>query len=303
MGALALVAVMVIGFVALSYRPAPAGSGVVVLATFYPVGEFARAIGGDRVTVSLLVPMTVDVHDFVPTPSSVEAVASASVFVYNGVGLEPWVPSLVTAAENPHLVSVDSSIGVATLPVPAQFQTGNRTVDPHIWLDPVRAEHQVANILAGMIAADPADASYFTQNAQAYTTQLAALDAEARNVSDSPATREFVTFHESFAYFADRYDLTQVAIAGPFEEDPTPSDIQNVVDTIRSDHLCYVGYESLTNPSIAQAVATETNATLVPMDPIEGLSTSDQLSGATYLTKMQGDLASFSLVLNHVGCR
>ncbi|MCI4354456.1 MAG: zinc ABC transporter substrate-binding protein, partial [Thermoplasmata archaeon] len=105
-----------------------------------------------------------------------------------------------------------------------------------------------------------------------------------------------------FAYFAQQYNLTQVPIAGPFEEDPTPSDIQNVVDTIRSGQLCYVGYESLSNPALAQAIATETNATLILMDPIEGLSAQDQSTGQTYLTKMQADLSSFSLALNHVGC-
>src|SRR4029077_16650813 len=58
-----------------------------VLATFYPVYDYARNVAGDRADVSLLVPMTVDVHDFEPTPSSIQAVSTANVLIYSGAGL------------------------------------------------------------------------------------------------------------------------------------------------------------------------------------------------------------------------
>src|SRR5436189_185304 len=141
-----------------SLRPAAQSSGVKVLTTFFPVYDYARNIGGDRINVSLLVPMTLDVHAFEPTPSSVQAVATASILIYNGAGLEPWIPSIVAAADNPRLVLVDSSANVSLLRVPPAFQKENRTIDPHIWLNPVLAKVQVANILRGLVQVDPADA-------------------------------------------------------------------------------------------------------------------------------------------------
>jgi len=288
--------------VAASLRP-PARSGLTVVATFYPIYEFASNVAGSKANVSLLVPSTVDVHSFEPTPSSVAVLAGADVLAYNGAGLEPWIPSIVSAADNPHLTIVDASAGVATIPVPAEFQTGsNQTLDPHVWLDPVLAQQQVANILNGLVAADPADAAYFTANAHAYEAKLGLLDAEARNLTATTATRDFVTFHEAFGYFAREYGLTQIPIGGPFEEDPTPAEIQAVVDAVHANHLCYVGYESLENPALSQAVAGETNATLIQLDPIEGLTATDQALGKTYLIKMQDDLTNLDLALNHVGC-
>jgi zinc transport system substrate-binding protein len=299
--AVAAAVVLAATYVVVTSRPA-ASTGVTVLATFYPVYEFARNIGGDRINVSLLVPMTLDIHEFEPTPSSVQAVAKASVLIYSGAGLEPWIPALVAAADNPRLVLVDSSVNISLLPVPPEFQRGNETVDPHIWLDPVLAKQQMANILQGLIAADPADAAYFTANARAYDAKLDYLNAGAMNLTASPATRHFVTFHEAFAYFAKRYNVTQIPIAGPFQEDPTPSDIQNVINATLQYRLCYVGYESLSNPAISQSIADQTNATLILLDPIEGLSQADQTLGKTYLIKMQDDLNAFGLALNHVGC-
>src|SRR5437879_12069699 len=115
-----LIAVAVALVLAGTYRvvtlkPAAQSTGVRVLTTFYPVYDYTRNIGGDRVNVSLLVTMTLDVHAFEPTPSSVQAVATASVLIYNGAGLEPWLPSIVAATDNPYLALLDSS---ANLPLP-----------------------------------------------------------------------------------------------------------------------------------------------------------------------------------------
>jgi zinc transport system substrate-binding protein len=274
-----------------------------VLATFFPLQNWAAAVGGDKANVSLLVPVSLDVHDFEPSPAAIQAIAEANVLILNGAGLEPWASDAITAAGSSHLVVVDCSVGISLLKVPAQFQVGNRTIDPHIWNDPVDAMLMVKKILAGFIQADPSDASYFTANANAYEKALQVLNQEFVDLTSSQlATRDFVTFHTAWAYLAQQYNLTQIPVFGPFEEEPTPADIQNVVNAINQNKLCYVGYESLENPAIAQAIATATHATLLPMDPNEGLSQQQQAVGETYLTMMQMMLFVMTLALTHVGC-
>jgi zinc transport system substrate-binding protein len=284
-----------------SSSPSGQGKTLNVLTTFYPIYDFTKNVGGDKISLTILVPETVDVHDFDPTPSSIQQVASADLLIYNGAGLEPWIPQVVSAASNPKLVVVDTSQGISLLPVSPQFQKENRTVDSHIWLDPVLAKQQVNNILQGLIKADPADQEYFTANAQNYEAKLDYLNSQIVNTTSNVKTRYFVTFHEAFAYFAKEYNLTQIPIAGPFEEEPTTSDIQNVIDAIHLYHLRYVGYESLENPAISQAIGGETNATLILMNPIEGLTEQDQIAGKTYLILMQEDLSNIVLALNTLG--
>lgn len=281
------------------------GNGPVlkVFATFFPLQNWAAAVGGDRANVSLLVPVGIDVHEFQPSPAAILAISEADVLVLNGAGLEPWATDAVTAASNPHLVVVDCSKGINLIQVPPQFQVGGRTVDPHIWNDPVDAVNMVKNILAGFSQADPSDASYFSANALTYESSLQALNQQFSDLANSQlATRSFVTFHTAWGYLAQRYNLTQIPVFGPFQEEPTPSDIQNVVNVINQNKFCYVGYESLENPAIPQAIATETHATLIPMDPNEGLSQQQQALGETYLTMMQMMLFMLQLALTHVGC-
>jgi zinc transport system substrate-binding protein len=271
-----------------------------VVATFYPLYDFAQNVGGNKTDVSILVPETVDVHAFEPTPSSIAEISSADVLIYNGAGLEPWIQDVINAAGNTKLVKVDTSQGINLLPVPSQFQNGNRTLDPHIWLDPLNAKQQVNNILQGLIKADPADSQYFTQNANAYEAKLDTLNSQAINATTNTATKYFVTFHEAFAYFAKQYNVTQLAISGPFEEEPTPTDIQNVVTAIDQYHLKYVGYESLENPALSQSISSQTSATLIEMNPIEGLTTQEKSAGYSYIILMQQDINNIHLALTNV---
>ena len=99
-----------------------------VLATFFTLQDWAAVVGGSRADVSLIVPMGQDVHEFEPSPASIQAIAQANILVLNGVGLEPWVSSAIAAANNPHLVVVDCSKGINLITLPPQFQVGNRTV-------------------------------------------------------------------------------------------------------------------------------------------------------------------------------
>jgi ABC-type Zn uptake system ZnuABC Zn-binding protein ZnuA len=284
---------------------APISNGPVlkVLATFFPLQDWAAAVGGNKAKVSLLVPVSIDVHEFEPSPAAIQAIAEANILVLNGAGLETWASAAIAAANNPHLIVVDCSVGISLIKLPPQFQLGNRTIDPHIWNDPVDAMAMVKNILAGFIQADPSDASYFTANANAYGNALQVLNQEFVDLTSSQlATRDFVTFHTAWGYLAQQYNLTQIPVFGPFEDQPTPADIQNVVNAINQDKLCYVGYESLENPAIPQTIAAQTHATLVPMDPNEGLSQQQQAVGETYLTMMQTMLFVMTLALTRVGC-
>jgi zinc transport system substrate-binding protein len=292
---------IVAGFYLLNSQQASSGSNLKVLATFYPLYDFAKNVGGNKVDVSILVPETVDVHDFDPTPSSIASVASADVLIYNGAGLEPWISSVVNAADNPNLKLVDSSAGIQLLQVPPQFQSNNQTYDPHVWLDPVLVKQQVDNILNGLAEADPADSQYFTQNAHAYQSKLDDLNMQIMTATTNVKTRYFVTFHEAFAYFAKEYNLTQIPIAGPFQEEPTANDIQNVINAINQYHLLYVGYESLENPAVSDSISKQTNATLILMNPIEGLTAEDKAAGKDFLILMQENLSNIALALNNIG--
>jgi zinc transport system substrate-binding protein len=277
-------------------------AGLKVLATFFPLYDVAVNVLGSKGSVTLLVPFGVDVHEFEPTPGAIQAVRQADILIYNGAGLEPWIPQLVAAAGNSKLIQVDTSEGLPLIRVPSEFQREDRTVDPHVWLSPVLAQMQVNNILKGLIKADPANAQYFTANADTLNSKFQYMDQELRSGLANVATRTFVSFHESFGYVAREYNLIEIPLAGPFEEEPTPSAIQNAITAINQNHLCVVFAESLENSAPVQAVASETKAHVWILDPIEGLSASETNAGVTYLVKMQQNIYTLLQALNQADC-
>src|SRR5438094_10207001 len=71
-------------------------AGAPVLASFYPVYDFARHVVADPTEVSLLVRLTLDVHDFTPAACSIRQMASAQVAIHSTAALEPWTSQIVT---------------------------------------------------------------------------------------------------------------------------------------------------------------------------------------------------------------
>jgi zinc transport system substrate-binding protein len=292
-----LVVLTLIALVKLSPTRATSAGKVTVTATFYPMAEFARQIGGDRVTVDTLVRPGVEPHDYEPTPGDLTRLYRSKVFVYNGAGLETWVPRLRDELSANHVIAANASAGIQLDQLaPGSGESG---VDPHIWLDPVRAAAEVSNIEAGLVRADPAGAAYYHGRAAAYRQQLAALDAAYRTGLSQCARHDIVTSHQAFGYLGDRYGLTITAISGLSpDEEPSPQKLAGIAAYARAHHVRYIFFETLVSPKLAQTLATEAGAQTLVFNPLEGLSADQVARGDNYLSVQQANLNQLRIALD-----
>ncbi|HEV8338907.1 MAG TPA: zinc ABC transporter substrate-binding protein [bacterium] len=260
-----------------------------VVASFYPLFEFAGRVGGDRVRVRTLVPAGAEPHDFEPTPADVAALRAADVFIYNGAGLEPWVARLRREI-SPSTVTVDSSAGLALM---TPHPKGGP--DPHVWLDPLLARRQVQNILAGLIRADPDGRSYYEERGTRLQADLAALHGRFAQGLAHCQRRVFITAHAAFGYLASRYRLTMIAISGltPDAEVP-PAKMAAVAREARRHGVRVIYFETLTSPRVAEAIAREVGARTAVLDPLEGLTPEAQRQGKNYVTVMDENLRALA---------
>jgi zinc transport system substrate-binding protein len=272
---------------------APPGKPLVV-ATIYPLWEFARQVGGDRAHVVSLVPAGVEPHDWEPAPRDVSQVRRAAVFVHTGTNLDKWAEKLLADLTGRHGVVVNARGGLSVLTV-------GGVTDPHVWLDPTLARVQVQAIAGGLEQADPAGRAVYAENAKALIARLDALDLEfAAGLADC-ARREIVTSHAAFAYLARRYRLTQVPVMGISPEaEPSPADLAAIVRTARRLKVTHVFYETLLSPRLAETLSREIGATPLPLNPIEGVSPAEAAAGTGYLELMRANLANLRTAL---GCR
>jgi zinc transport system substrate-binding protein len=294
--------------IATAAAPAPAAERPLVLASFYPLYEFARAVAGDRAEVVTLVPPGVEPHDWEPSPQDIVQVQKARLFIYNGAGLEPWVDRLTREVRGGAAAVVKTTEKINLLtgaqphdhgPKGTQAHAHRAEPDPHVWLDPVRAQAQVEAIRAGLARIDPAGAPVYAANTQAYQARLAALDATFAAGLKQCARRDLVTSHAAFAYLAGRYRLTQVPIQGLTpESEPSAADLAALVRLARQRQVKYVFFETLVNPKLAETLAREVGAKTLVLNPIEGLTREEQAAGKSYLTLMEDNLRNLRTALD-----
>ena len=108
------------------------------------MAEFAKAIGGDKVEVSTIIPDGVEPHDFELKPDNMKQLATAQVFVYNGFGMEPWAQQAIDAAKNSKLITVVATEGVEAIKNtdPEEIKE-HGAEDPHAWLSLKNAKIEV----------------------------------------------------------------------------------------------------------------------------------------------------------------
>ena len=246
---------------ACSAPASPSTNGLLaVVATTSLIGDVARQIGADRVSVNVLLPIGADPHAFEPRPQDVAALTDADLVLVNGLGLEATLQPLLGNART--IVTV--SDGINALP----FAEEEGGLDPHVWQDPNNVIVWARNIRDAFAQADPAHADEYASNADAYIAELTALDAWIKEqVAQIPeANRKLVTDHEDFGYFTARYGFEQVGAVVPSVSTgsaPSAQELAALEDAIRSSGVKAVFVGSTVSPDLSRRVAEDTGVRLV----------------------------------------
>lgn len=258
--ALLLAAILISGCISQNGQDSGGASGrIKVAATIAPLGEFVEAVGGDRVTVTVIVPPAAEPHTFEPTPSQMVELAGADLFVKNGAGLEFWLDRILQA--NAGAAVVDTSQGIALL------NESEGEIDPHIWLSLRNAAVQVRNICSGLSRIDPQNKEFYIKNRDDYLQRLAELDSQLNSTFAGKKSRIFVVHHPAWTYFASDYNLTQVALMQE-EKEPGPRYLAEVISLARQNNITTIFVEPQFNPKSAEVIAREMNASVVTLDPL-----------------------------------
>jgi zinc transport system substrate-binding protein len=302
---LAILLVIMVPFVACrkGEKPAQGEKKLRVVTTLFPLYDFVRTVGGDRVDVRLLLPPGVEPHNFEPRPEDVVQLNKADIFVYTNRHMEPWAANILKGIPNKGLEVVDASAGVAF--IPAHDEDGHKGhsagghghhhgegMDPHVWLSIPNAEKMVENITAALARKDPDGSASYRAHAAAYRARLEELDNRFREGLSKCGQHTFLHGgHSAFGYLAQQYGLSYVsAYAVSADAEPTPGKMMELVKLMRKNSLNHIFYEELLSPRVAETIARETGATLLKLHGIHNVSREDLAGGATYISLMEQNL-------------
>lgn len=276
-----------------------------IVTTIYPLADILKNLGGDRVSVSYLLPAGASPHTFEPTVEQVKQISKADLFVFVGSGLDDWALKLTGAAEpgldilelSPHVELIASAVYHQPVPCDAECPDHDHgPMDPHFWLDPVIVRDQVSPLLAEALAAlDHGYAASYTQNLSSYQEQLSKLHEDFSSASAAFTKRSFIAFHSAWGYLARRYGLQEVAVIAEFPgQEPSAGWMAALVELARKHQLEVIFAEPQFSPALAEKIAAEIGARVLILDPLGG----EEIPGRdSYLALMRYNLNVFQKAL------
>jgi zinc transport system substrate-binding protein len=256
-----------------------------VFTSFYPVYDFVKKIGKDKVDVSIIVPNGMEPHDFEPTAKQIIDLQKADAIFVNGMGFESWINKL-------------NSVTIVDLSRDLPLEKNTQISNPHIWLDPLLVKLQAKNILNSLNSLDPQNKLYYNNNYVQFTNHLDKLNVDIISNLTNCKLHDFLSFHDAFGYFANRYGLIQHSIQGSSPEtEAPPQKIRESIDLSKQLGLDVVFTEDNMDPRLSDIIAQEINGQVLTLSPIETITDEEKQMNKDYFSKMYDNLNNLKIAL------
>lgn len=248
---------------------APAAASLNVVATVSPITSIVENIGGVRISLQGVVPEGVNSHTFEPAPSVAATLSQADLIFLNGLFLEE--PTLEMAEANLKDGAVIVSLGEQTISreqwqFDFSFPEADGHPNPHLWPDPILARRYAEIVRDRLSQRDPDNADYYAANYDAFSHRIDDLDAAIKIALPTvPAeNRKLLTYHDSWAYFADRYGLTVIGAVQPSDfSEPSAREVADLINQIKSQGIPAVFGSEVFPSDVMQTIAAESGAAYV----------------------------------------
>lgn len=278
-----------------------------VYASFYPIYFAAEQIGKDKIELHSVIPNGSEPHDYEPSIREIANVEKGDIFIFNGVGMEPWAEKLSDNLAKKGVKTLNLSQYVELIKIEDEEHNHEEhshddhdhgLYDPHIWLDPINMDKMAYQIMLEISELDKTNESFYKKNYEEFSEKIKEMDlsfsSELKNVSKN----NILVSHQAFGYLTKRYGLEQIPVTGitPHEE-PSPGTIAKLLDIIEEEGFEYIFLESLASPKVVELLAREGNLQVLELNPVSGLTIEQQEKKEDYFTLMEKNLENLKKAL------
>lgn len=286
-----------------------------VVATIFPLYDFAREVAGEDAEVKMLLKPGAEVHSYEPTPQDMIAIQNCDVFLYIGGESDEWVRNVLDSVDTSRMQVValmdcveaaeEAESGFAWSDEHGHNHDGHDHMDAeydeHIWTSPKNAMRMIEAINEAMQAADVSHTAAYQGRAELYTEKLHALDSElAQTVKE--AKRNLLIFADRFPflYLARDYGLEYYA-AYPgcsSEAEPSAATVAAIIEEVKQSGVPVVFYIELSNRLMADTIAEATGAEELLLHSCQNVSKEEFERGESYLSLMGQNIENLKIALN-----
>lgn len=252
-----------------------------VVASFFPVYDLVKRVGGDKVEVSNLT-QTGDAHSFEPGIKDMENISKSDLLAINGAGFEGWIDQIKSS--QPDLQVLDLSEDLDLIEVDGH-------TDPHTWLSVKNPQLMLEKIKDKLIEIDKKNESYYNENYQKALEEFKIVEKKYDQELSKYKGRAFIAPHAAFNYLLQEYDLEQVGIEGINSvNEPNAARMKEIVDIMKNKNINTVFYEYGQSDKIAQTIAEEVNGKVLPISTLEVITQKDVDNGMDYIKLLEMNL-------------
>jgi len=250
-------------------RRAAAASQFLIIATTTDIQALITAIAGDKVDVESLAAPSQDPHSLELKPGQLVRLRSASLVVRIGLDHEPW---LVRAQIKAPVLNLSENVRLLQTETPRLRVERQSHVhafgNPHYWLDPENAKAMVISLSRALGKLIPADKAFFDANRDTFIKQADEHMVAWKKALAPYAGTRIVVVHDTWIYFADRFNLSIVAAAEATPGvPPSPAELAKLYSRMREAKVRLVVADPNSNDSLVRQIAEHGNARIVALVP------------------------------------
>lgn len=277
---LALPFALPVAFPAVFFSEASAQRPPFAVATsFNAVSEIVRAVAGEAVRVTELIPDKTEPHDFTPTLKTLKTLKTVDILVTAGNGMEPWADAAARASGVKHAFQAAQGFGSAN--------------EPHTWLAPEGARFMAKAAARELSRLHPEWQAVFINNLETFDAALAAIEALYGKRFAAAPRKTFVTGHAAFGALCTQFGLVQESVEDVFAHgEPTVKKLAELSRWCRDHSVRTVFSEEMASPAVSETLAREAGARVVPIFTME--SSED---GSPFLSRMKANLERIAVAL------
>lgn len=233
-----------------------------VTVSILPQRYFLERIGGEHVSVSVMVLPGESPATYEPSPEQLRSLSEAEAYVSIGVPFEnAWLDRIASA--NREMMMVDTTEGIDRMPMGG---SGDNP-DPHIWLSPRLVKIQARTITEALKELDPEHEATYQANLERFLDDIEALDADIRQSLSDLERRKFMVFHPSWGYFARDYNLEMIAIEVGGQE-PSAAELAELIARAKEENIQVIFAQPEFSTKAAETIAEAIDGQVLLIDPL-----------------------------------
>jgi zinc transport system substrate-binding protein len=249
---------------------AMAADKIPIFVSILPQKYFVEKIGGDQVTVSVMVQPGASPSTYEPRPVQMMGLSKAIIYYAIGVPFETvWLNKF--SAVNPDMKIIHTHKGILRARMNAHANGGHHReiLDPHIWTSPPLVKIQAKNILDALLNIDPMHKSDYTTRYNDFLEELDEIDADLRTLFSKKIKQApgFMVFHPAWGYFARTYGLRQIPIEIEGKS-PKPTQIRQLIKNARRQGVRVIFVQPQFSAKNAEIIATAIGGKVLTADPL-----------------------------------